>query len=232
MENEKTNYQTIQNQQKMLLLGLNAKEKIPMELIAQTKVATAIAQKNISSVKVSENLEKRIKDCLFNVKVLYSLLPSMEMCFTQDQSTDNGFQKKSIINALKEEQYKKYIKEYCTKLKKQKMSSENALMKFYVVNDLSANLVEIRATFKVVENGLNVLIENLEKNNVTNAEDLICHMLILILRLDTLYDIYGNYLKDIGCIEEYENGVNVFENVLDTFYELVDICEELEENNR
>lgn len=227
----KYGYQNQKNLISMLKLVTETEEKTVTQIIAETKVATAKADKNIVDVKVPKNTERLIKDCLHNIKIFNSTLPVMERVFTEDQNYKNGFCQKSVINALKEPKYERYLKDYSQKIKKESMLNEDNLLEYYICNRLFTNLVEMRATFKVLKTGLNVLIKNLQKSNVANAKDLTVCLSFLITRLSKLFDIYGYYLKDIGGNEAYEDDKKGYEIILKTLHALVILSHELEERN-
>lgn len=231
-EVEKSNLQKFEHTQKMLLLGLKVKEKSNVEMIAQTKVATEIARKNIEPLQVPKDIEKVIADLLHDIKLTYQIFPVIKYNFIKNNLCPDGFLEKSVINALKEPKYNKHLKSYNMKIKKQRLSNEDTLMESLVCSNLSINPVEIKAIFKVISNAFPVLIQNLEKNNVTNIEYVTHHTIILLSRLYKLYDIYGYYLKDNERVKEFEEGTKLFKNMINTFDTLLYICSALEDVNK
>lgn len=182
------------------------------------------ASKNIVTVNVPKNVRKLYRNCSERLENYRKNFRDIREVFCNNETGDDGFVKKGVINALEIPMYKENLDKCVENVRKNKRKGICGEFDYLMFHDLSANKIEVRRTLNVLEKALPVMIANLKANNITeNLEFLLAELVKLEKRLYQLFCLYGHYLIDTGNELEYHLMGILFYKFDTTFEDLIDI---------
>ena len=216
----------ILEQHKEYLKIINGDETLKIDDILE--LARELTRNSINKtprkISLSRKTERNIQEVVKNLTETYDKLPYIKNLFIYDKKFSNGFVKKCVVNSFKNLKYKKYLNSIVADLNKNKEKLyKDFLYTFdYIMwHDLSANRIEVIKTIDTFSEVLEVIINSLMKNNITDINELILVGTVFERRLYQLYCLYGHYLNDIGNSREYLHNIKYFEKLDNSFECLV-----------
>lgn len=228
---ERRRLNKFENKEKEKEKGMkNVKEKSSNAILEETiELTESVKRKRINSIEYSIETERKILENVNILTIGKEILSHLEKDFMIGNIFENGSSQKSVISALSEPKYKKYLDSYLADIEKTKGNDEQSFYNSLVYKDLSINPTEIKNTFKAISNALSVIIHN-SSINIIEIDSLICRTYMLIQRLDKLYSLYGYYLNDTDSLGEYTVISTAFEGVKQSFNELIEVICDLQNN--
>lgn len=211
------------SQKDQIEILLKTTRSISEELDITQKLVT-IADGNIAENQVPESVDEINEKIITTLEKWGDLFPMIRDRFLCDEKCKNGFNKKSIVNALSMPMYKAKLDNYVRNIRKNKRNSPKDIVEYLICHDLSADRTEVKRTLDVLENSIPVVIDNLRANNIKNIVSLPSHLATLARRLYHLYCLYGYYLEDTGNIVEYQVMYQLFDQFDNAFTSLMHIA--------
>ncbi len=223
---EKFNFETME----LNRLKENAEEKSISQILEETKDFVKMTKdKEIEKVYLRDDIVEKIQCNVENLKLIEDFFPYFKDIFLNDVTYSDGFIKKSVVDALMEKPYQKKLNQFLTDVRKNKDNSLQDFHNYMTYHDLSANPVEVTATFDVLPEAIHIIIQHLEQNNIIKIDPLISKSFILISRISKLYCFYGYYMEDISCPAQYTAESTAFEGMKQIFIDLISIICDLTE---